>query len=112
MAKYPLETVEGGVRAAATQALSELESKVEHILVHFDVDVVDFDDFPAADVPHKPGVSLVEAQEALGVFLGSGKVVGLVVTEFNARRDTDGGLAMQLTDTLQGAISRRQTSAR
>lgn len=112
MAKYPLEEIENGVGGAAATALRELETKADHILVHFDVDVVDSDDFPAADVPHKPGVSLGEAQEALGVFLGSHKVVGLVVTEFNAGRDTDGGLAMQLTNTLQEATSRRQTSAR
>ena len=108
MAKYPLEKIKDGVRAAAARALRELESKAEHILVHFDVDVVDLDDFPAVDVPHKPGLSLLKAQEALGVFLGSRKVVGLVLTEFNARRDTDGKLALQLNDTIQDAITQRQ----
>jgi arginase len=110
MAKYPLENVKDSVRAAAARALHELESKVEHILVHFDVDVVDSDDFPAVDIPHKPGLSLLEAQEALGVFLGSRKALGLVVTEFNARLDTDGKLALQLNDTIQKAIIQRRAS--
>jgi arginase len=106
MARYPLEEIKDEVRPAAASALSDLESKAEHILVHFDVDVVDVDDFPAVDVPHKPGLSLLQAQEALGVFLGSSKSVGLVVTEFNARLDSDGKYARQLADTIQTAIAR------
>jgi arginase len=110
MAKYPLERIKDSAPAAAAKALHELESKVEHILVHFDVDVVDSDDFPAVDIPHKPGLSLLQAQEALGLFLGSRKVSGLVVTEFNARMDTDGKLALQLNDTIQNAMAQRQAS--
>jgi len=105
MAKYPLEEIKDGVRAAAARALRELESKVDHILVHFDVDVVDFDEFPATDVAHTPGLGLLQAQEALGVFLQSRKSVGLVLTEFNARADADGKLARQLSDTIQEAIN-------
>jgi arginase len=105
MARYPLEEIREEVRDAASRALRELEGKVEHFLVHFDVDVVDFDDFPAVDVPHKPGLSLLQAQEALGVFLGSHKAVGLVLTEFNAMRDTDGQLALRLSDAIQRALA-------
>jgi len=105
MARYPFEEIKDEVRPAAARALSDLESKAEHVLVHFDVDVVDVDDFPAVDVPHKPGLSLVQAQEALGVFLGSSKSVGLVVTEFNAGLDSDGKYARQLADTIQTAIA-------
>ena len=110
MAKYPLEEINGRVHTAAVRALRELEIKAEQILVHFDVDVVDFDDFPAADVPHRPGLSLLNTQEALGVFLGSRKAVGLVLTEFNAGRDTDAKLARQLIDTIEGAIAQGQAS--
>ena len=111
MAKYPLEKIKDQVRTAATEALRELESKTEHILVHFDVDVVDFDDFPAVDVPHKPGLSLLQAQEALGVFLGSRKSMGLVVTEFNAGLDSGGKLARQLTDVIQAVVAKRRASS-
>lgn len=110
MAKYPLEEIKDRTRAAAARALRELESEVEHIPVHFDVDVVDFYDYPAVDVPHKPGLSLLEAQEALGVFLGSRKVVGLVLTEFNAACDTDGKLAQQLNNAIQGATAQGRAS--
>jgi arginase len=110
MASYPLEEIKGGVRDAATKALRKLEDKVEHILVHFDVDVIDVDDFPAVDVPHDPGLSLSQVREALGVFLGSRKTVGLVVTEFNARRDSDGGLAVQLVDLIRQATGRGEAT--
>lgn len=103
MAKYPLEVVKGAVRDTATRALRDLENKVEHILVHFDVDVVDAHDFPAVDVPHNPGLGLLQVQEALRIFLGSRKSVGLVVTEFNAGRDSDGRLAAQLIEMFREA---------
>jgi arginase len=105
MARHPYEEIKDEVRTAAAKALTDLESKAEHVVVHFDVDVVDVDDFPAVDVPHKPGLSLVQAREALGVFLGSSKSVGLVVTEFNAGLDSDGKYARQLADTIQSAIA-------
>lgn len=103
MAKFPMEEVRDDVRDAATQALRDLEQRVDHILVHFDVDVVDVADFPAVDVPHDPGLGLLQVQEALSIFLGSRKSVGLVVTEFNPSRDNDGTLAMKLIDVIRAA---------
>jgi arginase len=103
MDKYPLEKVRDGAKKSATHALKALESKVEHILVHFDIDVIDHDDFPAADVPHKPGLKLKDVREALSVFLKSPKTIGLVVTEFNASQDSDGRLAKQLVELIRKA---------
>jgi arginase len=107
MAKYPLEEVVDDVAAAAHSALRELERKAEHILVHFDVDVVDYDDFPAVDVPHRPGLTLAQAREALGIFAGSPKAVGLVVAEFNADHDADGTLARTLVGIIEEAMAKR-----
>ncbi len=103
MAKYPMEKVRDGVRDAATGALRDLEQQVDHILVHFDVDVVDVADFAAVDVPHDPGLGLLQVREALSIFLESHKSVGLVVTEFNASRDSDGTLALQLIELIREA---------
>lgn len=52
MDMYPLEKVQNAAKNTAIKALQALESKVDHILIHFDVDVIDHDDFPAVDVPH------------------------------------------------------------
>jgi arginase len=107
MAKFPLEEIDADVQTAAIRALQKLESKAEHILVHFDVDVVDYGDFPAVDVPHRPGLALAQAQEALGIFVGSRKSVGLVVTEFNAAHDSDGNLAETLIGTIGKVIAKQ-----
>jgi arginase len=105
MAKFPLEAVADDVQAAAIRSLHGLEKRTEHFLVHFDVDVIDYDEFPAVDVGHKPGLTLVQAKEAVAVFTGSDKAVGLVVAEFNAVRDTHGTLAKTLIDIIEQAIA-------
>ena len=107
MAKFPLQEIAADVKTAANRALSELEGKTAHFVVHFDVDVIDYDDFPAVDVPHRPGLALAQAQEALEVFVGSPKAMGLVVTEFNAARDGDGSLAQRLVDLIDEAAATR-----
>jgi arginase len=107
MAKYPLEEIVADVEAAAKGAVRELESNASHFLVHFDVDVIDYDDFPAVDVPHRPGLALSQAKKALNIFTGSPSTVGLVVAEFNANQDVDGSLARRLADTIAGAMVER-----
>lgn len=104
MAKYPLDEIKPDVQGGANRALRDLESRTGQFLVHFDVDVIDFDDFPAVDVPHKPGLSIEQAEQALGVFLSSAKSVGLVVTEFNAAMDSTGVYARRLNDLIQGVL--------
>jgi arginase len=104
VAKYPLEQVQPNAPFAAKRALAGLEAAAAQILIHCDVDVIDFEDFPAADVPHRPGLRLSEARDALAVFLASRKVVGLVLTEFNGLRDQDSLLATRLVDAVVSAL--------
>lgn len=105
MHRYPLADVIDDTSGAASRALKELEASGKHILVHFDVDVIDEGDFPVADVPHKPALRFEQVQQALRIFLGSPKTIGLVVTEFNADRDADGSLAGRLIDLIRTATS-------
>lgn len=104
MAKFPFEEITDDVQAAAIRALHGLEKKVKHLLVHFDVDVIHYDEFPAVDVGHRPGLTLAQAKEAVSVFTSSKKAVGLVVAEFNAARDTDGTMAKALIDIIEEAV--------
>lgn len=101
---YPAPTVRGRARAAAEEALHTLRQRAEHIVLHFDVDVIDQNELPAADVPHQHGLTLREAAEALAVFLASSATLGLVLTEFNATRDGDGTQVHRLLDELVEAI--------
>ncbi len=90
MWKYPAAAVRANVTRSAIEALSLLENRSEKLLVHFDVDVIEFTDLPVADVPHSRGLSLNESMEALRIFISSPKFGGLVITEFNAERDPHG----------------------
>ena len=104
MTKYPVSQVRGTARESAKDALVRLEKRVNSILVHFDVDVIDAADLPAADVPHDDGLGFDETMSALDVFLASDKLAGLVITEFNADRDADGTQARRLVEALAKAL--------
>jgi len=79
-----VDQVKGRARQAAQEALADLADTVDHLLVHFDVDVVDFIDFPAADFPTiNAGLTLAEALECVEVFARHPKFAALTVCEFN-----------------------------
>lgn len=81
---FPVSLLEGSAMPIAEEALGALEGQVEHFLLHFDVDVIRFKDFPIANVPiHNEGLSFEQAMECLRAFLASPKCIGLAVTEIN-----------------------------
>ena len=104
MSKYPLAQIRADTTAAAKEALLDLENRSDAILVHFDVDVMDF---PATDVPHPGGLETKSAFEALKVFVAAPTCAAVVVTELNAERDPDGSHAACLVDGLVDALGAR-----
>ncbi|KAK5061305.1 hypothetical protein LTR84_007847 [Exophiala bonariae] len=76
----------------AREALKYLEDEVDVIMVHLDVDSIDPQLFPLANVPNFTGVTFDEMMQSLGVFLRSDKVIGLTIAEVNP--DHDPGLRM------------------
>ena len=108
---FPVSYVRTDPVKAAKQALGSLEGKVGKILVHFDVDVIDADEFPSVDVPHAYGLEFDKAIEALQVFVSSPKCCGFVVTEFNADLDEDGSFAKRLVAGLGKAFAAEPRSA-
>jgi arginase len=105
MCKYPLTRVRANAAAAATDALHHLENRSDAILIHFDVDVMDF---PAVDVPHPQGLDFESAFAALSVFVGAPKCGAVVVTELNAELDPDGSHTARLVRGLGEALSARK----
>ena len=95
MPRYPAESVRGRVEESAAKALAYLEGKARKFVVHFDVDVIDFVDFPIAGVPQiNAGLDFREVMTCLGVFVASPAFGGLVITEFNPdHADAEGVLA-------------------
>ena len=72
----------------ARKALAYLEDRVNIILLHFDVDVIDCGLFPLANYPHYAGLRFKNATGSVGHFLQHEKVQGLVVTEVNPNNDS------------------------
>jgi arginase len=103
---YPISSLKGRVAEAAAEARSHRESIAARFLVHFDIDVIDFSQFPAADVLQpKKGMTLEDAFGALRIFCVSPKFGGLVVTEFNPDHDDKNGtFAQQLIQGLAQAL--------
>jgi arginase len=108
--QHRLEAIRGRAAEAAAEARADLERVCDGFLVHLDVDVIDFVDFPGSDVPQfSPGLAFDEAIEALGVFIGAPSCLGLVVTEFNPDRDRNGALAKRLVAAIGRVLARPPT---
>lgn len=84
----------------AEKALALIERSSSRFLLHFDVDVVDGDEMPSADLPHPHGLPSSLVTEALKVFWRSTRCEGLIVTEYNAVRDSDGSSTRRLIEML------------
>ena len=103
----------------AEDVLFKWAAKFERFLVHFDVDVIDYNDLPLAENYSKnKGLSYHYAMELLEVWLQSPKFGGLTVTEINPDHGAEDGstirsLARDLAVTLGlgcGAGKEEQTT--
>jgi arginase len=78
------EEVRDDPAGTAERALDSLSSRVDRVLVHFDVDVVDFTDTPLSENPGRnEGIAYERAAAALAVLLASPALAGVTVTELN-----------------------------
>ncbi len=104
---YPLETIQDRVKQAAEEVRIRLEQKTRRFVIHFDVDVIDFVDFPITDVPQfNIGLTFEEAMDCLEIFAASTHFGGLVITEFNPdHTDEDGVLAATFVQRVAQALS-------
>jgi arginase len=92
--------------AAAKRALELLDGRADRVLVHFDVDVIDFVDVPLSENPGRnEGLAYADAVGALEALLGSPRVAGLTVTELNPAHVEEGaGSIERLASDVAGAI--------
>ena len=103
----PVEAVAADPGDAAARALRELEDGFDRLLVHFDVDAVDFTDLPLSEnTGRNEGLPFSVAMQALGTLLGSERLAAVTVTEFNPDHgEEDGSTAEALADGLARALS-------
>jgi arginase len=89
ISRHAIETVAAGEvgarpEEAATRARALAERGCDRLLVHFDVDVIDFTDVPLSENwGRNVGIAYGDAMRALRVLLASPKLAGLTITELN-----------------------------
>jgi arginase len=93
--------------AAAERALAALEARCERLLVHFDVDVVDFTDAPLSEnTGRNEGLPLDTALAALRVLLASPKLAALTITELNpSHLEEDGDALARLIAAVAAGLA-------
>lgn len=91
----------------AKLALAYLEERVDIILVHLDVDAIDGDTFPLANLVNRTGVDFEKHMQAMKIFLASKKVQGLSVAEVNPDHDPGLKMTTRLVDGLVAAFKER-----
>jgi arginase len=80
----PVDEVATDPVDAAARAREEIESRCDRLLVHFDVDVIDFTDVPLSENwGRNEGLTYSGALAALGALLHSPKLAALTITELN-----------------------------
>jgi arginase len=102
-----LEVSTLGAAAAARLALERVHAANHEFILHFDVDVINGEEFPWTNYPGTGGLSFSEARDALRVFLSQSNLAALVVAGYNPEVDSDGAGAKKLIDLLADALSTR-----
>jgi arginase len=103
----PVDEVAADPEGAAARAHGLLEERCDRLLVHFDVDVIDFTDTPLSEEPGRnQGIAYGQAAAALAVLLASPKLAGVTVTELNPNHVEEGaGSIERLARDLAGALA-------
>jgi arginase len=99
-----------GMRVAAALALDAVANEDGPLLVHLDVDAIDYAEMPVKDAVGGAGLTIAEVSDLLTALVASPRVVGLHVAEFNPARDPDGVHARKVVDLLVRAVARRVTA--
>jgi arginase family enzyme len=88
-----------GAGEAAQQALQAIPASAPFLL-HFDIDVLNKEEMPAAYFPHPDGLSLAEVRELLSILLVDDRLRLIEVTEYASLRDLDQSAVATIIDLL------------
>jgi arginase len=102
-----LEVSTIGAAAAARLALERVHAAKHEFILHFDVDVINGEDYPWTNFPGAGGLGLNEVRDALRVFVSQPNLAAFVVAGYNPDLDADGQGARKLIDLLADVLSTR-----
>jgi arginase len=97
------EVRRSGPQAVARHVLQTIPSATS-ILLHFDIDVLQARDLPAAYFPHQEGMTLSEARDLLTVILKDPRIRIIEVSEYAALRDFDHGYVNKLVSLFSESL--------
>lgn len=105
----PASEVAADPTTAAARALALLETPGESLLVHFDVDVIDFTDTPLSENwGRNEGITYDVTATALRTLLAAPRLAGLTVTELNpAHVEAGSGSVERLARDLADGLASR-----
>jgi arginase len=91
----PVAQVTAAPAQAAAAVLAGPVAAWDRMLIHFDVDVIDFTDAPLSEnTGRNEGLPLSQAFQALRVLLASPKFAALTITELNPDHGEEGGITL------------------
>jgi len=95
------EVRKSGTSDAISRAIEQLSRpEIVGFWVHLDADVLDDAVMPAVDYRMPDGLSWEELATILQVAIASGRAIGLNITIFNPKLDSDGSIAAAFVDAL------------
>ena len=105
----PVDEVAADPEQAARRARALIEDRCDRLLVHFDVDVIDFTDVPLSEnTGRNEGLAYDDALSALKSLLASPRLAGMTITELNPDHTEQGAGSLE---RFTAAISESLASA-
>jgi arginase len=103
----PVDRVADDPEGAAAEALAWAGPRFDRLLIHFDVDVIDFTDAPLSEnTGRNIGLGFDAAMRALSALLSDARISAVTVTELNPDHGAeDGSTLAAFVDRLAGALS-------
>ena len=101
----PLARVKADPAAAASEVVDRWAPRFERLLVHVDVDVLGFLDFPIAEETRRyPALRFEQLITALRVLLAAPNWAALTICEVNPDHDPDGSSMRRLTESIADVL--------
>lgn len=106
LARVSVDEVLADPEGAARRVVDGFGARFSRLLVHFDVDTIDFNDAPLSENTGRgEGLRLDVAMRALRVLAGSERLAALTVTELNPLHgDEEGQVIRRLVDGLTDSL--------
>lgn len=92
-----------GAAETARRAMAAIPPSAP-VLLHFDIDVLNKQEMPAAYFPHAQGLTMAEVAELLRVVVRDPRVRVIEVSEYASLRDFDRSQVAKLVDLLAGVL--------